>query len=774
MFKVGRYDPREDDRPAGRKGGSGPPTSSSRSSKPDRKRGRPSDFEGGRKANSARTVSSHHESTNNDASLPKTDASILQRASPAKGKAEETRVMASDSSSSVPSSSDESDGTGDENTQLSRTKQSTLRVIAPKQVQPNIKKKNLGLPDEALDDFDVDVELLDSNTEDVSGDAKSEIRDNSQLPKEIRTALHMSSLPIEEAAAVWDLAPFLIANLKRDGYESFFPIQSLVIPDVITSERHAHIRARDICVAAPTGSGKTLSFVLPVLNALSKRIVRRLRALVVLPSRDLASQVYEVFDRYTHGSDLRVGLAIGQSDFEAEQRALTVGPRDASTMDDLNTARLRYFLNHGSVDLALEAFPGLSDVEAPPKDGKIAVPDGGVSALDILIATPGRLVDHLDRTPGFTLQHLRFLVIDECDRLLNQSYHNWIGRVVASANAASVNAWHKLSSGGSDDDSNSITALRLAPDRNSFVIDPITWRRGGAAGDDSAFSNNYVGDSVEASVCCPAQLRKLLFSATLTKDPQKLASLGLVNPKFFDAHHLNSQQRGASSQRYSMPVALLEYTVECTAEQKPLVLLALLLDQLQQNEKLTSKKCIVAVFTSSLDSTHRLVRLLQLLWKSAGYGDPLSVAEFSSALNQNERTKLVKRCTDADGDVSVVVCSDGMSRGMDIPSVSAVINYDVPIFAKTYVHRCGRTARAGKQGMAISLLKGGQVRQFQRMRNLIDDPSRVKEMTIKKDLVRDAVTHYRACVKALREVIQAEEEGNLSTTNAIPGTFLHL
>jgi ATP-dependent RNA helicase DDX51/DBP6 len=111
---------------------------------------------------------------------------------------------------------------------------------------------------------------------------------------------------------------------------------------------------------------------------------------------------------------------------------------------------------------------------------------------------------------------------------------------------------------------------------------------------------------------------------------------------------------------------------------------------------------------------------------------------------------------------------------MDIPSVSAVINYDVPIFAKTYVHRCGRTARAGKQGMAISLLKGGQVRQFQRMRNLIDDPSRVKEMTIKKDLVRDAVTHYRACVKALGEVIQAEEEGNLSTTNAIPGTFLHL
>jgi ATP-dependent RNA helicase DDX51/DBP6 len=133
----------------------------------------------------------------------------------------------------------------------------------------------------------------------------------------------------------------------------------------------------------------------------------------------------------------------------------------------------------------------------------------------------------------------------------------------------------------------------------------------------------------------------------------------------------------------------------------------------------------------------------------------------------------MKRCTDADsGGVSVVVCSDGLSRGMDIPSVSVVINYDVPMFAKTYVHRCGRTARAGKRGTAISVLKGGQVRQFQRMRKLIDDPIRVKEMTIKKDLVRDAVDHYRACVKALREVIQAEEEGHLSTTEPVPSTFL--
>lgn len=477
-----------------------------------------------------------------------------------------------------------------------------------------------------------------------------------------------------------------------------------------------------------------------------------------------------MFGSYTQGSDLRVGLAIGQTDFEAEQRALTVGPYDGLTMEDPVKARYRYSANNRSLQLALAAFPGLACASTPQHEGAFSLPDGGISNVDVLVATPGRLVDHLDRTPGFTLQHLRFLVIDEYDRLVNQSYHNWIGRVEASANGTSIEAWHKITSGDPKYGSNPFTSLKVAPDGKSFIIDPITWRRGGGVADDSAFSNNGGDHSVVSSVCRPVQLRKLLFSATITKDPQKLASLGLVNPKHYDAHHLTSK-KGMTSHRYSMPRALSEFTVECTAEQKPLVLLALLLDQLQQENNERSAENIVVVFTSSLDSTHRLARLLQLLWGSLDYGDPLAVAEFSSALNQSQRSNLMKRCTVRDGGISVVVCSDGMSRGMDIPFVQAVINYDVPGFAKTYVHRCGRTARAGKNGMAISVLKGGQVRQFERMRNLIDDPRRVKEMTVKKELVRNAVAQYRSCVKALGEVIKMEEDGGLSPADDIPRDF---
>lgn len=311
-----------------------------------------------------------------------------------------------------------------------------------------------------------------------------------------------------------------------------------------------------------------------------------------------------------------------------------------------------------------------------------------------------------------------------------------------SVNSASKKAWDTITTDDGD--------TMLGDD-----FQPITWRR---PPEDSVTASL----SVYSRVCQQVQLRKLLFSATMTKDPQKLASLGLVNPKYFDAHNLKASGGGSGSKRYAMPTGLSEYIVESTAEQKPLFLLSLLLEHKAQGS-------ILVVFTASLDSTHRLARLLQLLWRESGIGDPSCVAEFSSALNQAQRSKLVKRCNDEQkNEISVVVCSDGLSRGMDIQSVSAVINYDVPSFAKTYVHRCGRTARAGRQGTAISLLKSGQRNQFNKMRQLIEDPKRVATMNVKKDLVRNAFGQYKNCVAKLRDVIEAEKSGELNPVEALP------
>lgn len=615
---------------------------------------------------------------------------------------------------------------------------SSLRVIAQEQKPTGGRPK---LPPKAIDEAFDDLDLVEASIEgDVVEQDETDVRAGQVSEEEVQAALRMSSIPIEEAAEAWKLAGFLRDNLKRDGFDTFFPIQALSIPDVLASQRHAHIQAQDVCITAPTGSGKTLSYVLPILNALAKRQVRRLRALVVLPSRDLARQVYQVFESYVEGSDLRVGLAIGQSDFQAEQAALV----------DRGGGLQRLSTEPGNLELALQAF------RQPVKKTS--------SAIDILVCTPGRLVDHLDSTPGFSLEDLCFLVADEADRLLNQSYHNWIDRVMESANSASTSAYRAMAANNGQ-----LPALQNT-NGCSYEMNPITWRRGGASGDyGTDFNTNDSYFSVAASTCRPVQLRKFLVSATLTRDPQKLASLYLVNPRHFDVHQLK-RGNGDTTKKYSMPDGLAEYTIECTAEQKPLVLLALLLERLQ--DKTEKQKGIIIVFTASLDSTHRLVRVLQLLWCAAGYGETSTVSEFSSALSQRERTILMQRCSDINDNLSVVVCSDGMSRGMDIRFASSVVNYDVPSYAKTYVHRCGRCARAGQKGTAISLLKGGQVGQFGKMRQLIQEPEKVESIGVKKALLRDALPHYRQCMQALREVLEAEENGELSLTDVDLSDFL--
>mmetsp|Transcript_7814 Transcript_7814/g.8963 ORF Transcript_7814/g.8963 Transcript_7814/m.8963 type:complete len:635 (-) Transcript_7814:422-2326(-) len=602
---------------------------------------------------------------------------------------------------------------------------SSLRVIATeaKSLPPDTKLAKLS--DEALDDFDVSIDNFSLGIKkNVTNNDSSKTKN--EIPKKISQALKMSTLTMEEAAKAWQLAPFLVRNLRKDGYKNFFPIQALVIPDIIASEHHSQIlQCSDVCVGSPTGSGKTLAFCIPLLNSLAKRRIQRLRALVVLPSRDLASQVYKVFRRYATGSNIEVGLAIGQSDFKEEQQMIMVG-EVKNGKEDISKLRLRHQLESESLDIALELFG----------HAKGNINTNG--ALDILVATPGRLIDHLDKTPGFSLQHLRFLVIDEADRLISQSYHSFIGRIMESVNSTSSTAWKRL------DQSKDKSLL-------SESIKQITWRR----------PSNVLKPPISnyTYVCQHAQLRKLLFSATMTNDPQKLAGLGLNNPRVYNAHLLKSGCNSSSTGRYDLPAGLSESFILCTAEQKPLILLSLILEHRQKNE-------ISAVFTSSVDSTHRLARLLQIMWKASGIGESSSVAEFSSALNQMQRTQLVQQCNETNM-ISVIVCSDGLSRGMDISSIGAVFNYDIPAFAKTYVHRCGRTARAGREGKAVSLLKQGQLQQFCRMRQLIEEPERVQKDFVKKELIRDAFLCYKDCVLKLKCVLQDEKEGRLKTTESL-------
>lgn len=171
-----------------------------------------------------------------------------------------------DDSSSVPSSSS-SDSESDNKHENSTARKSTLKVIAPAQAivgdSISTKRRKDGFEEEAIDDFDADFDIVEnslpiSSSQVDSTDPTGAFRNSYYDPVASR-ALRLSRLPIEEVASKkhWGLPSFLVKNLEADSYTNFFPIQCMVIPDVIESDRNAHLRgARDVCCHAPTGSGK--------------------------------------------------------------------------------------------------------------------------------------------------------------------------------------------------------------------------------------------------------------------------------------------------------------------------------------------------------------------------------------------------------------------------------------------------------------------------------------------------------------------------------------
>ncbi|CAL5411712.1 unnamed protein product [Camellia sinensis] len=423
------------------------------------------------------------------------------------------------------------------------------------------------------------------------------------------------------------LDPRLELALENMGFTSLFPVQVAVWQETIGPGSCE----RDLCINSPTGSGKTLAYALPIVQMLSTRAVRCLRALVVLPTRDLAVQVKQVFAAIAPAVGLSVGLAVGQS----------------SIADEISELIKRPKLEAG---ICYDPEDFLLDLE---------------SSVDILVATPGRLMDHINSTKGFTLEHLCYLVVDETDRLLREAYQSWLPTVLQLIQ----------SSVGS-----------LFPHANNFFSSPFgslkTIRRSGV-------ERGFKGKSYP-------RLVKMVLSATLTQDPGKLAQLDLHHPLL-----LTTGQR-----RYQLPEQLESFKLICESKLKPLYLVALL-------HTLQGEKCIV--FTSSVESTHRLCTLLNF------FGDlQIKIKEYSGLQRQFVRSKTLKAFRA--GEIEVLVSSDAMTRGMDVEGVRNVINYDVPAYIKTYIHRAGRTARAGQAGRCFTLLRkeeGTQCEMVKRFKKLL-------------------------------------------------------
>ncbi|KAJ8401062.1 hypothetical protein AAFF_G00390190 [Aldrovandia affinis] len=478
-------------------------------------------------------------------------------------------------------------------------------------------------------------------------------------PDVVQRDINKNLVPVVDVPGI---CPRLVKKLEANGIQHFFPVQAEVIPAILQSVCHGVLigrggyRPRDICVSAPTGSGKTLAFVIPVIQALSQRIVREVRALAVLPTKELAQQVCRVFSSYAEGSSLKVVMITGQKSFAAEQASL------------------------------LENSGGRSR-----------------SLADIVVATPGRLVDHLNKTADFNLRHLRFLIIDEADRMIDSMHQSWLSQVVKAVYRA-----------GSGSDATSI------------------------------FRRTEPGLITAASLSQPqTPLQKLLFSATLTQNPEKLQLLSLHQPRLFSSVHTRPAASGSAAvpsqpqEKFNFPQGLTEYYVPCTLSKKPLLILHFVV---------RLKFSPVLCFTNSREAAHRLFLLVHL------FGG-VQVAEFSSRLSPNERKKALKDFEQ--GKIQLLISTDAAARGIDIKGVKCVVNYDAPQFIRTYVHRVGRTARAGKVGLAFTFLLGIQENNFLQMLRDAGSPG-VQKQIVKPENLKGMELRYQQILMELENVIKEE------------------
>lgn len=524
--------------------------------------------------------------------------------------------------------------------------------------------------------------------------SEAEIKKRSEaerrLPSWISQPTQFPAVNLVDAAQdIDDFADFidddLRAHIKRSiTINKLFPVQKCLIP-VLTKQFRSrpYRRPNDICVSSPTGSGKTLAFVIPIINYLKQSLTRSLRALIVLPSRDLAHQVFKSFLQVSQPTHLRCALATGDAQDRGFFRRL---PKYVDDGEDDSSGMRRYPILHNQH----------LDMQMPSENDF-------VSAIDILVSTPGVLIDLMHSSPGFTLQDLEILVMDEADRLMVNHHHDWLN-AIESAVFPNMLQCPCIDIRHVDVDQDSASD-KMTNNRSSFF-----------AANGCALKNAYQS----------RPLHKLLFSATLSSDPQVLMHMNLFQPRLFLAtkpsltatkirHSLGSQ---ASTPAGSPIPSQVPTTVSTRSE---LLTTTAIPEQLEEKMFITETKDKLYVmwyllhelkyknvicFTNDKRKSHELFLFLNEI-------DGVRAVNFSSTVKPEIRQKYINEFKK--GQIEVIVATDLMGRGMDIDGVEYVISYDMPLSGTWYAHRVGRTARAGNKGTAITLVDTKQLVQFKKI-----------------------------------------------------------
>ncbi|KAJ4349091.1 ATP-dependent RNA helicase dbp6, partial [Neurospora sp. IMI 360204] len=480
--------------------------------------------------------------------------------------------------------------------------------------------------------------------------------------------------------------------LATKGFKDAFAVQTAALPLLLPTPD----LQGDVVVAAPTGSGKTLAYVLPMVQDIALSQTTKLRGVIVLPTRDLVQQVQQAceacaaaFAGSNDGKRVKVGTAMGNRPFKEEQGVIM------GTEQKYDPKGYQKWLERQKqlVDLDGDSEEE-EDLELELKRPLPYHVIQHVPKVDILICTPGRLVEHITKTKGFTLDYVRWLVVDEADKLLAQDFQQWLD-VVNEKLAVSK------------------------PGARDFA------------------ANNKTGP------------RKVILSATMTRDITLLNGLKLSRPKLVVLE-------GAKAGDLAIPATLKEHAIKIAEPSlKPLYLVDLLQSKYlvpvngedvaagsessssdssdsdssssdsdsdsdaepttrkakSMSKPTTSKAAFpttALIFTASNQSALRLSRLLSLLLPSLA---PL-IGTLTSSTKTSVRLRTLRAFTS--GKLRILVASDLVSRGIDLSNLDHVINYDLPLSETSYVHRVGRTARAGREGKAWTLVEWAEARRFWR------------------------------------------------------------
>ncbi|MFQ5465444.1 MAG: DEAD/DEAH box helicase [Thermodesulfobacteriota bacterium] len=359
----------------------------------------------------------------------------------------------------------------------------------------------------------------------------------------------------------------LLSAVAAEGYTKPTPVQNHTVPVIL--------EGRDVLAGAQTGTGKTAAFTLPILQLLGAGGVRerRPRALIMTPTRELAAQVAESVRTYGRNMRLRSAVVYGGVGINPQIEKLRRG-------------------------------------------------------VDILVATPGRLLDHAGQGT-VDLSRVEILVLDEADRMLDMGFIHDIRRV-----------------------------MKLLPQRR----------------------------------------QNLLFSATYTDEVKRLADGLLHNPEFVEVA------------RRSAAVETVTQVVHPVSHTRKRALLSHLIGKGDWRQ--------VLVFTRTKHGANRLTKQL--------VSDGISATAIHGNKSQAARTKALADFKN--GAVRTLVATDIAARGLDIDRLPHVVNFDMPHVPEDYVHRIGRTGRAGSSGVALSLVSAEERKQLADIQRLLRGKIRVEEV----------------------------------------------